>query len=142
MAGPVIAGGQLLKILALKAGSAIKTNKFLTGATAGSLAVPVVKDIIGNDSELEEAVEAQLADAMTTSDKEEVKKSLNFIASMFEDGVWLQPLADNQQHRYLIVDFVEDKAYLTVNRSRYTDIKKAILREREKWQYASTKKKR
>lgn len=144
MAGPisVIAAGNILKALALRAGSVLKTNKFAIGTTAAlSLGIPKVDDILGGDSELDEYVDSQLAEGMTTSDITEAKKSINFMANMFEEGVWVQPLKEGQVHRYLIVDFSEDKAMLTVNRNQASAINRARKAEREKWQYRSTRKK-
>ena len=120
MAGPSIAinGANLLRIIASKIATTTKNNKFLVGATSLSLGIPKVADWVGGDSEFEEAVESQLADGMTSSDITEVKKSVNFITSMFEDGIFVQPLKDGQMHRYLIIDFVKDSASLVVNRNQ------------------------
>lgn len=120
MAGPSIAinGANLLRVIASKIATTTKNNKFLVGATTLSLGIPKVFDWVGGDTEFEEAVESQLADGMTTSDVTEVKKSVNFITSMFEDGLFVQPLKDGQQHRYLIIDFQKDSASLVVNRNQ------------------------
>lgn len=120
MAGPIasIYAGNILKALALRAGSVLKTNKFAIGTTGAlSLGVPKVMDILGGDSELEEYVDSQLAEGMTTTDITEVKKSINFMASMFDEGVWVQPLKEGQVHRYLIVDFLADQSQLVVSRN-------------------------
>lgn len=140
----IIAGGPILAALT-KALSVLKNNKFNTAVLGGSvlsLGIPKVDDILGGDSELEEFIESQLAEGMSADDITQVKKSINFMGSMFKDGVWAQPLQDGQVHRYLIVDFAKDKAMLTVNRNQFSAIKKARETEREKWQYKSTRKKR
>ena len=139
-----INGSAILQAIT-KALSAMKSNKFGTALLGGqilSLGIPKVDDILGGDSELEEFIESQLAEGMSADDITEVKKSINFIGSMFKDGVWAQPLKEGQVHRYLIIDFAEDKAMLTVNRNQFSAIKRARNAEREKWQYKSTRKKR
>ena len=144
MAGPsaVIHATNILRALAIKGAHTITNNKFAAGTVALSLGVPKVVDILGGDSELEEYIEMQLADGMTTSDKTEAKKSINFIGNMFKDGVWAQPLKDGQQHRYLIIDFREDSAVLVVNRNQYSAINKARMKEREIQQNKSYRKKK
>lgn len=122
MAGPVstIKGANILAIIAKKAVSMTKQNKFLAGSVVGgalSLGVPKVEDL-GGDSEFVEAIEDQLADGMTQADKDEVMKSVNFIGAMFKDAIYPQPLKDGEQHRYLIIDFRNDSAVLTVNRNQ------------------------
>ena len=114
----VIKGAGLLRVIASKIATTTKNNKFLVGATSLSLGIPKVVDWVGGDTEFEEAVESQLADGMTSNDVAEVKKSVNFITSMFEDGLFVQPLKDGQMHRYLIIDFVKDSASLVVNRNQ------------------------
>ena len=114
----VIKGAGLLRVIASKIATTAKNNKFLVGATTLSLGIPKVTDWVGGDTEFEEAVESQLADGMTATDITEVKKSVNFITSMFEDGLFVQPLKEGQQHRFLIIDFVRDSASLVVNRNQ------------------------
>lgn len=144
MGAPTVAikMNNILRALALKAGSVVNNNKFAVGTGAFSLGLWKVENIIGNDSELEAFIDENLADGMTTSDKEEAKKSLNFIANTLEGGIWMQPLKEGQIHRYLTFDFQEDKGYLTVRRYSLGDIKRAVKAEREKWEYRSTRKKR
>jgi len=122
MAGPanVIKGAGLLAIIAKKAVSMTKQNKFLSGSVVGgalSLGIPKVESL-GGDTEFVEAIEEQLADGMTQTDKDEVMKSVDFIGSMFKDAIFPQPLKDGEQHRYLIIDFRNDSAVLTVNRNQ------------------------
>lgn len=132
----------ILRAVALRAGTLVSNNKFAVGASALSLGLWKVEDIVGNDTELDEYIEENLADGMTSSDKEEAKKSINFIANTLEGGIWMQPLKEGEVHRFLTFDFQEDKGFLTVRRYTLGDIRRAVKREREKWQYASTRKKR
>lgn len=129
----VIKGANLLAIIAKKAVSMTKQNKFLAGSVVGgslSLGIPKVESLAG-DTEFVEAIEDQLADGMTQADKDEVMKTVDFIGSMFKDAIYPQPLKDGEQHRYLIIDFRNDSAVLTVNRSRAADTYAAYKRGKE-----------
>ena len=133
MAPPIsaIAGANLLRVIASKVATMAKNNKFLVGATTLSLGVPQVIDFVGGDTEFEEAVEEQLAQGMSASDVTEIKKSVNFITSMLDGGLFVQPLKDGEMHRYLVIDFMRDSSALVVNRSRAKDTWKSYQRGRD-----------